>query len=190
MKCFLVDFNNLDNLFCLFFINKSDIKSNLLMTKLDIWRVASSSGLPTTRETKRSEQVQQVSTKTIKGLEHLSYEERVKRARTVQPGEEKAQRDLIKLYKCLIGGGKRGGIKKLEPDSSHWCPKKGPEAMSMNQEIPFQCKKSLSYGEGSQTLQQVAQSGCGDSTLGDTQNPAGHGLEHLSLGDPCSSWTR
>jgi len=28
--------------------------------------------------------------------------------------------------------GRRGGTEKMEPDSSHWCPKKEPEAISMN----------------------------------------------------------
>lgn len=78
----------------------------------------------------------------------------------------------------------------MQPDSSVWCPKAGPAAMNMNQEIPFQCKKTLPYCEGSQTLEQVTQGGCGISTLGDAQNTAGYGLEHLALGDPCSSWTR
>ncbi|KAK4815764.1 LOW QUALITY PROTEIN: hypothetical protein QYF61_007182 [Mycteria americana] len=49
------------------------------------------------------ERVQQKAVKLIKGLEHLTYEERL-RAGTVQPGEEKAQGDFIDVYKYLMGG--------------------------------------------------------------------------------------
>ena len=55
------------------------------------------------RDVDTVEKVQQSAKKIIKGLEHLSYEERL-RAGTVQPGEEKAQRDLIHVYKYREGG--------------------------------------------------------------------------------------
>ena len=45
---------------------------------LSPWGAMSSSGLPSTRETDILERVQQRATKRIKGLEHLSYEERLK----------------------------------------------------------------------------------------------------------------
>ena len=35
----------------------------------------------------------------------------------------------------------------------------------------FKLKKKPVYCEGGQTLEQVAQEGCGDSITGDTQNP-------------------
>jgi len=43
--------------------------------------------------------VPQWASKMIRGLEHLSYEERLKRAGTVQPGEEKAPGDHIHMEK-------------------------------------------------------------------------------------------
>ena len=54
----------------------------------------------------------------MKGLEHLFYEERL-RAGTVQPGQEKAQGDVINVYQYLMGvlsgmhlpGQEAGGIK-------------------------------------------------------------------------------
>jgi len=36
-------------------------------------------------------QVQRTATKMIRGMEHLSYEEQVERARVIQPGEEKGK---------------------------------------------------------------------------------------------------
>ena len=44
----------------------------------------------------------------MKGLGHLTYKERL-RARSIQPGEEKAQGDLINVYKPLMGGFKEDG---------------------------------------------------------------------------------
>jgi len=66
----------------------------------------------------------------IKGLRHLSDKERL-RAGTVQPGEEKAQGDLIDVYLM-------GEAKKMEPGSSQWCPARGQEAKAQTkiQEIP------------------------------------------------------
>ena len=64
------------------------------------------------RETGIWEQLQQRATKVIKGLESLTYKERL-RAGTVQPGEEKPQGDLIHVYKHLMGY-----VNKMESDFS------------------------------------------------------------------------
>ncbi|GAB0186483.1 mitochondrial enolase superfamily member 1 [Grus japonensis] len=45
------------------------------------------------------ERVQQRATKMMKGLEHLSYEERLRKLGTVEHGKEKARGDLINVYK-------------------------------------------------------------------------------------------
>jgi len=43
---------------------------------------------------------------------------------SVQPGEEKAQGDLISVYKYLTGE-----LKKIDPDTSKWCPLTGQDSM-------------------------------------------------------------
>jgi len=47
--------------------------------------------------------VQQRATKIIKGQEHLMYKERMREVGP-QPGEGKAQEDLVHLYKYVMGG--------------------------------------------------------------------------------------
>ncbi|KAK4814881.1 hypothetical protein QYF61_001259 [Mycteria americana] len=56
------------------------------------------------------ERVQKRATAMVKGLEHLTYKERL-RAVTAQPGEEKAEGDLISAYKYLKGGCKDNGAR-------------------------------------------------------------------------------
>ena len=70
--------------------------------------------------------------KDIKGWEHVTYGER---SGTAQPGEEKAQRDLINVYKHSMGE-----VKKAEPDSSQRCPLTGQTEI---QEFPLNMGKHL-----------------------------------------------
>ncbi|KAK4811754.1 hypothetical protein QYF61_005322 [Mycteria americana] len=55
------------------------------------------------------ERVQQRTVKMIKGLEHLSTEERLRELELREPGEEKGQGDLIKVYKYVEAGCKEDG---------------------------------------------------------------------------------
>ena len=59
----------------------------------------------------------------MKGLEHLSYEERLRELELFRG--EKAQGALINAYKYLKGGCKESG-------SFQWRPVTGPEAMGTN----------------------------------------------------------
>lgn len=40
----------------------------------------------------------------IKGLEHLPYKKRLRKAETVQLGDEKAQKDITNIYEYLMEG--------------------------------------------------------------------------------------
>jgi len=61
---------------------------------------------------------------------------------------------------------------------------RGNRHILKNQEIPFEHKKTCLYCEGGQTVEEVAQKGCGISVFGDTQHPAGHGPGQSALCDP------
>ncbi|KAK4809646.1 hypothetical protein QYF61_002102 [Mycteria americana] len=61
-------------------------------------------------------------------------------------------------------------------------------APQYKKETDFLCSVSAQekafYCEGGQTLEQVAQAGCGVSILGYIQNPTGRGAEQTALADP------
>ncbi|KAK4826406.1 LOW QUALITY PROTEIN: hypothetical protein QYF61_008693, partial [Mycteria americana] len=100
----------------------------------------------------------------IRGIGAPDIQGEAERAGTAQPREEKAQGDLINVYKYLMGG-----VKKTEAGSSQWYPAKKQWTQIEIQEIPFKHKK-LFYC----TLEQVAQRGCRVSVLRGIQNLTGH----------------
>ena len=73
------------------------------------------------RDMELLERVQQRATKMMKGPEHLTG------AGNVQPGEEKAQGDLISVYKYLQGGCKEDRARLFQ-----WCAVTGQEVTGTN----------------------------------------------------------
>ena len=55
-------------------------------------------------------------------------------------------------------------------------------AQTETQEALSEHQEALSYCDGDQALEQVAQRGCGISILGDTQKLSGHGPGQPTLG--------
>lgn len=81
-----------------------------------------------------------------------------------------------------------GGDKKTETGSFQWYLMTGQTQVEV-QEILFKHKwtKNWFYCKCDQTLEQVAQKGCGISILADLQTPSGHDPGQAALADPALS---
>lgn len=113
------------------------------------------------------------------GIGEFIIQGEAERATVIQTGEEKAQGDLINMWKYLIGRNKN--------DFSWCCPVKTKEH---EQYIPFKHTwfllniiKKFFYYEGGLTLEEVSQRSCGVSILEDMQNPTVHSPEQPPFAD-------
>jgi len=111
------------------------------------------------------------------GLARLAYEERLRELGRFSP-DKRSFRGILstpkgrvqrRLSQVLFSG-------TQSKDKRQWA------------QIPLKHKKKLLCWEGDHILEEVAQRGCSISTLGDTQNPTGHGPGQLVVGDP--AWSR
>jgi len=90
----------------------------------------------------------------------------------------------MNVYEYMMGGNEEESQTLF---SRALCRDKGQWAQTETQEIPSEHKITLIYCQGGQTLEWIAQTGCGVSIHGGIQSPTGRDPGQPALADPVSA---
>ena len=117
----------------------------------------------------------------VRGLEHLSYEERLRELGLFSLKNRRLREDLQISAGWVLGGWAQTHFSGAQQQN------KGQRAKTEAEEVPSEGEEELLPSEGDGALAQAAQGVCGVSFSGDIQDLPGQGPVQPAVGDPASA---